>query len=126
MKKLCISTFALVALVAGSAVAVERPYTAHVSCTYPGGQIPFYACMEQMKLRVDGRASHYQMYQIMGGEFDTQGNELLVPLSESFELRIQNSADGGSTYLEVVITDRSGKTLFQDQAGQYEVIAVKN
>ena len=82
--------------------------------------------MEKMKLRVDGRASHYEMYQLMDGKFETQGNELLVPLSESFELSIQNSADDGSTYLEVVITDRNGKTLFQDQAGRYNVIAVKN
>lgn len=126
MKKFGISTFVLVSLMAGLALAAERPYIAHVSCVYPGGQIPFYACMEQMKLRVDGRVSHYQMYQIMDGKFQTQGNELLVPLSESFELRIQNSADGDSTYLEVVITDRSGNTLFQDQASQYGVIAVKN
>jgi len=125
MKKLGISAFAFIILVAGSAVAAERPYTAHVSCTFPGGQIPFYACMEQMKLRVDGRASHYQMYQLMDDEFETRGNELLVPLSESFELSIQNSADDGPTYLEVVITDRSGNTLFQDQVGRYKVIAVK-
>lgn len=126
MKNLAIYAFAFVTLVGGLAVAAERPYTAHVTCTFPGGQIPFYACMEKMKLRVDGRASHYEMYQLMDGKFETRGNELLVPLSESFELSIQNSADDGSTYLEVVITDRSGKTLYQDQVGRYKVIAVKN
>jgi hypothetical protein len=96
-------------------------YKAIISCGMNGKNINALACFDgtDLKITQNGQSKVYKHYQ-MNQLGSTYADGIHIELSSGFKLRAQNS--DGTLVLGVKILDGSGKAVFNEEAGQYEVI----
>ena len=107
------------------AILASEYYIAELSCLLRGNPVVLTACFEntQLEVRKNGYKNVYQAWDIQRAG-DYNGSTLRVDLTQHFEIAAQNS--GEYLVLELKIKDASGSLVFQEQAGQYGVIGVRN
>ena len=100
-------------------------YKAVLTCGFNGNHINILGCFTdtEFKLTNNGKAGVYKVYNIqsLGTEYR---DGFHINLSESFQLRAQNSHD--TLTLGITIFDASNTEVYQDMVGKYGVIAVGN
>jgi hypothetical protein len=110
--------------------AADFPYVAYISCMVGTQKTRIQACMSSRSVQTEielKNGSEYRMYKMFEVENigHWNGEELVVDLRSSFELKAQNADD--TLTLNVVIKNRAtGATVFQKSAAKFGVIAIKN
>ena len=100
------------------------PYRAHIFCSYPGGEVPYWGCMERgLDIRVDGINSYLSMAALMNVPMEWEGNRAIMKLSPQFSMRMINT--DRNLVLNLEIYDLDGTLIYQDQAGPYDGICVR-
>jgi hypothetical protein len=108
----------------------DFPYVAYISCMVGTQKTRIQACMSSRSVQTEielKNGSEYRMYKMFEVENigHWNGEELVVDLRSSFELKAQNADD--TLTLNVVIKNRAtGATVFQKSAAKFGVIAIKN
>ena len=110
--------------------AADFPFVAYISCMVGTQKTRIQACMSSRSVQTEielKNGSEYRMYKMF--EVDNighwNGEELVVDLRSSFELKAQNADE--TLTLNVVIKNRAtGATVFQKSAAKFGVIAIKN
>jgi hypothetical protein len=102
----------------------KYPFVAYITCGYSGQHINALACFKDtdLTLKRSGNSRVYKNYELSA--FPDRGRGLEVELTNNFELRARNSDD--TLVLGVEIKNRSGISVFQQQAGYYKSIGVRN
>ena len=108
-----------------SPIAMAGSYEAVISCGMNGQNINVLACFKDTDLKItkDGSSVVYKIYNLQSAG-QTYQDGLHIDLPEHFSIKAQNSQD--HLVLGVKITDKNGKTVFEDQAGKWDVISVGN
>ena len=108
-------------------IPLQQPegYTAIISCAFQWGATQVGICFQQSELKItkDNRSKIYSMSTLNdAGKIDN--NVLYVELPKHFKLMAKNSQQ--SSLLDVIIIDSKGNVLFEDQAGVYDYITIRN
>ena len=114
-----------VILMLSSSVAIADPYTAIIRCGMGEVHANPMICLIESEIKVTKhkRATVYNLYNIRdAGEWHKDA--LVIDLPESFSIKMNNSAD--IFILEVIILDKDGNIVFQDQAGENGNISFDN
>ncbi|WP_427144064.1 hypothetical protein ACQCLI_12755 [Pseudomonas nitroreducens] len=100
-------------------------YLAEVTCSFGERNVNVISCFvnTDLKIRTPQSAEIYKAYNLTSAG-RLNGNILVVPLQEHFELLAQNSHK--SLALGVKIKSLDGNVVFADKVGQYDVIRVQN
>lgn len=105
--------------------ALAGQYEAIISCGMNGQHMNILPCFTDTELKVskDGQAVVYKVYNLRnaGQEY---ADGLHIELPSSFSIVAQNSQK--TLILELVVKDSNGSVVYQDQAGQYGVVSVRN
>lgn len=112
------------------AKAVEYPFVAVFSCSIAQQKAPLQACMSSGSVDTEielKNGSDYRMYKIhdVASMGRWTGEEMIVDLRRSFEIKAQNA--DRTLVLNLVVKDRSsGRVLYQRSAAQFGVMRVAN
>lgn len=104
----------------------ETTYTATFVCSREDMRWIIEACLNktQMVVAKNGISEVYSPYSLPESWLSDNDEKLEIQLPESFSIQAENSHP--DLILQLVIRDLSGTVVFQDQAGEYGTINVKN
>jgi hypothetical protein len=115
----------IILLLSSSLTMAQGSYTAVISCGMQGQNINVLACFTDTELKITRNNSTrvYKAYDLQQiGQ--TYQDGLHIELPENFTIIAQNSQD--TLVLGVKIFDKNNRIMFDDQAGKWGVISVKN
>lgn len=98
----------------------KKGFTAYLTCTYQGSEIPIHTCLGRSDLKIT-TGNYSNIYS--GLEVAQMGG--VIDLPQHFKLVTQNSHD--TFLLNVILVDVATQTkVFKDSAGRYGIISVNN
>jgi len=120
----------LKSLVLGAALSTtmiaSADFQVTMQCRYYGNDLPWWQCLKgeytdtELKLKTNGQTRIYKLYEVANDYQLSNGN---FTVTDFFTITVQNASE---FVLGISITDATGREVYQEEVGQYEVINVGN